>query len=523
MSTDTPMTRTELLDFVRKKWPDAPEKEAFGHVIESVLNLMDDKIRSIEGTLTVSSPLTVQNKLSANGGLSVPAGQKLTANGPVELDKASVFRSAQLKADAAGVCSGSDYLGVKPPAKGLLVEGPVALGKQAAKCALDIAGQVNADQGVTTSAISVTWNNAKAGVARGEFHADEHGVRIGASYAAGSSAPANGIIVEGAVCVGTTVTGNNGLPKLRVSGKLEPLSGGAEFAHEDGSCAITVGSQGIAATGAKDDQNVRISTKGEGYVSIENTALIGETLKLSNAWSGWPEVHSGKGAEICNDLGQYKALMLAGNNVSGRRQVHVYDDLKVNGHSTFEGSAHIKGPAYIEGNLCYFWNVKDGTKGWYAIGNRDHGYAGSEYMKSQPQLSDARFKTELGTIQGALDLVRHLRGVRYRWNERGLSHFTRDIEDTVSAGPSATAEENQRLWDLERERFRSKHGGAQVGLIAQEVEQAVPEVVRTDREGYKSLDYGHLTAVLIEAVKEQQGLIDDLRSRLATLEGARTP
>ncbi|HVZ36750.1 MAG TPA: hypothetical protein VG963_30200, partial [Polyangiaceae bacterium] len=272
------------------------------------------------------------------------------------------------------------YLGVKPPAKGLLVEGPVALGKQAAKCALDIAGQVNADQGVTTSAISVTWNNAKAGVARGEFHADEHGVRIGASYAAGSSAPANGIIVEGAVCVGTTVTGNNGLPKLRVSGKLEPLSGGAEFAHEDGSCAITVGSQGIAATGAKDDQNVRISTKGEGYVSIENTALIGETLKLSNAWSGWPEVHSGKGAEICNDLGQYKALMLAGNNVSGRRQVHVYDDLKVNGHSTFEGSAHIKGPAYIEGNLCYFWNVKDGTKGWYAIGNRDHGYAGSEYM-----------------------------------------------------------------------------------------------------------------------------------------------
>ncbi len=44
----------------------------------------------------------------------------------------------------------------------------------------------------------------------------------------------------------------------------------------------------------------------------------------------------------------------------------------------------------------------------------------------------------------------------------------------------------------------------QIGLIAQEVEKVFPELVSTDSEGYKSIAYGKLTAVLIEAIKELQ-------------------
>ena len=60
--------------------------------------------------------------------------------------------------------------------------------------------------------------------------------------------------------------------------------------------------------------------------------------------------------------------------------------------------------------------------------------------------------------------------------------------------------------------------GPQIGLIAQEVEKALPELVHTDREGYKSVTYDKLTAVLAEAIKEQQRTIVAQNERIATLE-----
>jgi hypothetical protein len=46
------------------------------------------------------------------------------------------------------------------------------------------------------------------------------------------------------------------------------------------------------------------------------------------------------------------------------------------------------------------------------------------------------------------------------------------------------------------------------------VEAVVPEVVRTDSKGYKSLAYDKLVPVLIEAIKEQQKIVDDQKMTL---------
>jgi len=54
----------------------------------------------------------------------------------------------------------------------------------------------------------------------------------------------------------------------------------------------------------------------------------------------------------------------------------------------------------------------------------------------------------------------------------------------------------------------------QIGLIAQEVEKVLPELVSTDSEGYKSIAYGKLTAVLVEAIKEQQRQIEALKGMI---------
>ena len=109
--------------------------------------------------------------------------------------------------------------------------------------------------------------------------------------------------------------------------------------------------------------------------------------------------------------------------------------------------------------------------------------------------SDRRFKQNITPISSALDKVAKLQGVTFTWDR--------------AAYPK---------------RFFAE--GVQVGLIAQDVETVIPEVVHTDKEGFKSIEYDKLTAVLIEAVKElrvkiaaQDSLILAQNARIKALEG----
>jgi hypothetical protein len=77
-----------------------------------------------------------------------------------------------------------------------------------------------------------------------------------------------------------------------------------------------------------------------------------------------------------------------------------------------------------------------------------------------------------------------LRGVRYEWNALGIKH-------------GGTA------------------GAPQVGVLAQEIEKIYPELVSTDKDGYKAVNYAQLTPVLIEALKEQQAQIEALKAAAA--------
>ena len=59
-----------------------------------------------------------------------------------------------------------------------------------------------------------------------------------------------------------------------------------------------------------------------------------------------------------------------------------------------------------------------------------------------------------------------------------------------------------------------------IGFIAQEMESIIPEIVHTNaNNGYKSLDYGAITAVLVKAVQELKTELDAAKARITTLEG----
>ena len=92
-------------------------------------------------------------------------------------------------------------------------------------------------------------------------------------------------------------------------------------------------------------------------------------------------------------------------------------------------------------------------------------------------VSDGRLKTNIQPLSG-LDIIGRLRGVSFDWLETGE--------------PA-------------------------VGLIAQEVETVLPELVATDQTGRKSVQYANLVAPLIQAVNEQQLQIEELQREVERL------
>ncbi len=204
-----------------------------------------------------------------------------------------------------------------------------------------------------------------------------------------------------------------------------------------------------------------------------------------------------------------------GNLDSDRYSSIVAGDIYTTGRFYFEpvsnwGTEPEFGPA-DQRRYWYFrrdrWNVNDLRPGGVSV--HDSGI---------PYPSDVRLKQDVHEIPDALARVGRLRGVHFCWNVEGLAHLSRDIEATTTMGPDATPEENEELWRELRDVRHAQLAGRNIGLLAQEVEDVAPELVHTDANGFKSVDYGRLTAVLVQAVKEQQSLIRDLNARIATIE-----
>lgn len=63
--------------------------------------------------------------------------------------------------------------------------------------------------------------------------------------------------------------------------------------------------------------------------------------------------------------------------------------------------------------------------------------------------------------------------------------------------------------------FDRNNGVAEVGVIAQEILETIPEVVHEDNNGLLSVNYSGIIGVLIEAIKEQEARISTLEQKLA--------
>jgi len=95
--------------------------------------------------------------------------------------------------------------------------------------------------------------------------------------------------------------------------------------------------------------------------------------------------------------------------------------------------------------------------------------------------SDKQLKDNITLIPNSLEKITKIGGYTFDWNDK------------------------QDIYEV---------GSHDIGVIAQEIEEILPEVVTTRDNGYKAVKYEKIVPLLIEAIKELKAEVDDLKSKV---------
>ncbi len=202
---------------------------------------------------------------------------------------------------------------------------------------------------------------------------------------------------------------------------------------------------------SNDGSNEGININNSGHIATSGHVTIDDYLYMDDYGNGnttsiQASAIGRNGSFVFYDGGVYVGLLASTSSIS-----------------VGTGDLQVAGNAAIGGNLET--NIK----------LRVHGRLKSSGIE---ELSDKRWKKDVEGIENALEKVLAMNGVYYNWRKDEF--------------PEQGFTDNK-----------------QVGFIAQELEDIFPEVVNTDVNGYKSVMYGHIVSLLVEAIKDLEGQLQE--------------
>lgn len=295
---------------------------------------------------------------------------------------------------------------------------------------------------------------------------------------------------------GLYVYGNTGIGTLTPNSKLHvnAATGDAPFrAQINGTTKFVVNGDG----------NIGIGTSAPAYkFEYQNSASLGGTW---NAY--WENASSDDGVIfLYNSSSSNKSSCLKAVTTYNGSSSSIVTAPAVWGLSSANSGSKgvgVKGEAESDDATGVYGEYPGGGTGWAVYAD---GWAGG--TTSWQNVSDQRLKKNIVTLSGSLDKILKMRGVSYNFDKTNYPDVNLDTEST------------------------------QIGFIAQEVEQIFPEMVREgnlyassprgqdvksmsdEKNVYtvKTVGYSTLIPVLVEAIKDQQKIIESLESRIAALE-----
>ena len=255
--------------------------------------------------------------------------------------------------------------------------------------------------------------------------------------------------------------------------------------------------------GTNNTERWRIESDGDILHTDGNLTMSGSTpfIVLSNTSeteSGITLVDSadsGQSAKITYDSGSSRLLKFYNNSTNVRMVINNSGNVGI-GTTSPDGILQVNNSGvsqlilgyngnsinFFDGDSQRFRNAA-GTERFRMYSNGDF-HADGDVVAYSTSISDARLKDNVKPLRSSLDKIMNLKGVEYIWNNG------------------------------------SRKGQKDIGFIAQEVEDVIPEIVKEKEvlfnEGtkYKTIDYEKITAVLVEAVKELQQEIVELKKQI---------
>ena len=218
-----------------------------------------------------------------------------------------------------------------------------------------------------------------------------------------------------------------------------------------------------------------ISASGDFLGSSTSTGSFAQLrLNVSNLSNSGSEVATVDGTQgrLFTVSDEMSGSIFSANTIAGLPVIEAFSDNKVN-LGPFSSPIQIDGSGNISGSSTSILTMSEISSSGDIVAEGD---VVAYYT------SDLRLKDNVEVIQGSLDKIDDIRGVEFDWNEQ-------------SPG-----------WARER--------GHDIGVIAQEVQKVIPEIVVERKNGYLGVDYKRLVPLLIESVKELRREVNDLKKKV---------
>ena len=301
-----------------------------------------------------------------------------------------------------------------------------------------------------------------------------------------SSAITGAVVVNGGIGIGgaVNITGNENL-----AGVLSVTNSTVSSSATTGAVVVT-GGVGIGGV-----VNITGNENLAGILSVTNSTVS------TNATNGAVVVTGGVGiggaVNITGNENLAGVLSVTNSTSSSSAStgavvvtggVGIGGDLNLTGNENLAGILHVTnttqstststGSIITNGGLAVEKDV-------YIGGNVN--INGSIITQGEFGVSDQTLKTDVLPIDNALNKILNINGVYFNW--------------------------------IDKEKYNDRH---QVGFIAQNIENVIPELVLEMDNGIKTVNYSQMVAVLVEAVKEQNNIINQLKNDVELLKQKKT-
>jgi len=326
----------------------------------------------------------------------------------------------------------------------------------------------------------------------------------GSSQITLSSTTGYGTVINQNLLTTSDVTHNSITAQIRATNGV--VSGSSQIVGS----AITTNSITIAGTstalgGAITAEQIRTAI---GTVVTGSSQIVGSSITTNTVTVGSTAIALGGSATTIAGLSSVTSTGFTGALTGNASTATTLQTARTINGTSFNGSADITIANLVSGssqitlssttgygtvinqNLLTTSNVQHASLG---IGMAASGTSGRIDAANDVvafSSSDIRFKENIKPIENALDKISNISGNTYDWKTEN----------------------------------KAEHGyeGNDVGVIAQEIEEVLPQLVQTRENGYKAVKYDKLVALLIEGIKEQQITISKLELEVNGLQNVIT-